>query len=139
MGCNIDVTDADVGTNYLLLYNLYTGILKGLVYVESNASPNNHAFWMLTTDRRTTLFNFSEAFAKPMDSPDSPQTLLLSTASKNGITQGFEQGWNCFITELAYDENSINEKLSVSGFSLNESKVTLTGSYQSTSSGTIVT
>lgn len=68
MGCNIDVTDADVGTNYLLLYNLYTGILKGLVYVESNASPNNHAFWMLTTDRRTTLFNFSEAFAKPMDS-----------------------------------------------------------------------
>ncbi len=27
LGCNVDVTDADVGTNYLLLYNLYTGIL----------------------------------------------------------------------------------------------------------------
>ena len=74
-----------------------------------------------------------------MDSPDSPQTLLLSTVSKNGITHGFEQGWNCFMTELAYDENSVNEKLSVSGFSLNESDITFTGSYQSTSSGTIVT
>lgn len=139
VGCNVDVTDADVGTNYLLLYNLYTGILKGFVYVEGDIPSNNHAFWMLTTDRRTTLFNFSEAFAKPMDSPDSPQILLLSTVSKNGITQGFEKGWNCFMTELAYDENSINEKLSISGFSLNESNITLIGSHQSTNSGTIVT
>lgn len=139
VGYDVDVADADIGTNYLLLYNLYTGILKGFVYAEGNVSPNNCAFWMLTTDKKTTLFNFSTAFAKPMDSLDSPQTLLLSTVSKNGITQGFEKGWNCFMAELAYDENSMNEQLSVLGFSLNESKVTFTGSYKSTSSGTIVT
>lgn len=139
VGCDMDVTDADVGTNYLLLYNIYTGVLKGFVYVEGDIPSNNCAFWMLTTDKRTTLFNFSGSFAKPMDSLDSPQTLSLSTVSKNGITQGFEKGWNCFMTELAYDENSINEQLSVLGYALNESSFTFTGSYQSTSSGTIVT
>lgn len=138
VGYDIDVVDAP-SANYLLLYNLYTGVLKCFVYAEGDVSGNNCTFWMLTTNKKTTLFNFSEGFAKPMDSPDSPQTLLLSTVSKNGITQGLDRGWNCFMTELAYDENSMNEQLSVLGFSLNKSIITFTGSYQSTSSGTIVT
>lgn len=138
-GCDVNVTETDAGTNYLLLYNIYTGILKGFVYEERSVNPNNHAYWVLSTDRKTTLFNFSTKFAKPMDSPDSPQEVVLSMVSKNGLTKGFETGWNCFMTELAYDPNSINEKLSIFGYSLNKASITFKGAYQSTSSGTIVT
>ncbi|HJC97038.1 MAG TPA: hypothetical protein H9925_11420 [Candidatus Phocaeicola gallinarum] len=138
-GCDVNVTETDAGTNYLLLYNIYTGILKGFVYEERKVGNNNHAYWVLSTDRKTTLFNFSTKFAKPMDSPDSPQEIVLSMVSKNGVTKGFETGWNCFITELAYDPNSINEKMSIFGYSLNKASITFKGAYQSTSSGTIVT
>lgn len=138
IGYDTNVTKADKGVNYMLLYNIYSGILKGFLYIENNVSPNNNAYWLLSTDSKTKLFNFVPYFAEAIDSQNAPQTVSLSTISRNGITQGFEQGWNCFLVELAYDENSINEKFFIGGYSLNESKITFQGSYNSSSNGTIV-
>ncbi len=136
-GYDAKVINADRGVNYMLFYNIYTGMLKGFVYLETVLN-NNNAYWLLSTNKTTKLFNFIPYFAEPMNSNKSPQTVSLSIVSKNGLTQGFEQGWNCFMLELAYDNNSMNEQLSVSGYSLNKSTYTFTGAYQSNSSGTIV-
>ena len=139
IGYDETVTNADEGLNYILFYNQYTGVLKGFLYIESYVNSNNNAYWLLSIDGGTKLFNFVPEFAKPLDSTESPYQISISAITKNGLTQGFEQGWNCFMVELAYDENSMNEQLSISGYALNESTYEFTGAYNSTSEGTIVT
>lgn len=136
-GHNSSVTVADDGLNYILLYNRNTGFLKGFLYVEKTGD-NNNARWLLTGYGGTTLFNFAPYFALPINSEDSPQQVSISLASKNGIVQGFEKGWNCFMLELAYDENSINEKLSISGYALNQTSYHFNGAFNSIGNGTIV-
>lgn len=137
-GYSETVTDADNSANYLLLYNRYTGMLKGFYYAEGNMQKNNNAYWLLTISGGTKLFNFVPYFAEPINSSNSPRQISLSTVSTNGITNGFDVGWNCFMQELAYDENSMNERLSISCYALNQSTITFNGSYNSSSEGTIV-
>lgn len=137
LGYSETVTNADKGVNYLLLYNKYTGVLKGFYYAES-MDENNHAYWLLNISGGTKLFNFISYFAEPVDSKNTPATVSLSNISNDGLTNGFNVGWNCFMTELAYDENSMNEKLSISAYALNEASIRFSGSYNSSSSGTIV-
>lgn len=132
------IDQADPHANYLLLYNRLTGVLKGFVYLES-ITGNNQAYWKLDIPQKTKLFNFSGEFALPYNSSSSPQTLILSNISTNGITQGFDRGWNCFMTELSYDENSMNETLDISAYVMNVSSIKQAGSINAQSKGTIVT
>lgn len=138
LGYSETVTDTDVSGNYLLMYNRYTGMLKGFYYAENIVQENNNAYWLLTISDSTKLFNFVPYFAEPINSLDAPRQISLSTISTNGIVNGFDVGWNCFMQELAYDENSMNERLSISGYALNKSTITFKGSYNSLSEGTIV-
>lgn len=130
------VTPADSGVNYLIFYNTLTGVLKGFYYAETMTS-NNCGFWQLSTSTPTRLFNFLPYFAEPMNG-SSPQKAIISTVTTNGITSGFELGWNCFIQELAYDPNSVNQRLNITAFALDKAVVNLTGAYQSKSNGTII-
>lgn len=130
------ITSADSGANYILLYNINTGMLKGFYYAETMSS-NNCGFWQLQIPSSTKLFNFAPDFAEPIDG-NSPQKVLLATITTNGETEGFELGWNCFILELSYDANSHNQKLDISGFAMNQATLTLEGAYNSKSSGTLV-
>lgn len=136
-GYNENVTIADQEVNYLLFYNIYTGILKGFYYAES-MTDNNCGLWQLSTSNQTKMFNFVPYFAEPINSASSPQKVTLSTISMNGVTQGFERGWNCFMLEIAYDEGSRNNQFNISGYALNQASITFTGAYNSNSSGTIV-
>lgn len=140
IGYDEKVTQADEGVNYLLFYNQHTGILKGFLYIENTIEGNNNAFWLLSVSKGSKLFNFvSSDFALPLDSNDTSDMISVSTITKNGLTTGFEQGWNCFMVELAYDENSMNQKLDISGYVIKESTYEISGSYKSTSEGTFVT
>lgn len=137
IGCNINV-DQQSGANYLILYNKYTGVLKGYYYASSVQS-NNHANWMLNIPQSNTkLFNFVNYYADPANTTTTNQ-VILSNISTNGLTAGFDVGWNCFQQELAYDENSLNEEMDVLGFAMNQVSYNFSGSYNSTSQGTIVT
>lgn len=130
------ITSADSGVNYLIFYNTLTGVLKGFYYAETMSS-NNCGFWQLSTSASTKLFNFLSYFAEPMNG-SSPQKAAISTVTTNGITGGFELGWNCFVQELSYDPNSVNQRLNITAFALDKAVVNLSGAYQSKSSGTIV-
>ena len=92
IGYDETVTNADEGLNYILFYNQYTGVLKGFLYIESYVNSNNNAYWLLSIDGGTKLFNFVPEFAKPLDSTESPYQISISAITKNGLTQGFEQG-----------------------------------------------
>ncbi|MDD7447616.1 MAG: hypothetical protein PUK62_00010 [Prevotellaceae bacterium] len=134
---NIKVSKADVGTNYILLYNIYSGVLKGFCYL-SNVVSNNNAFWVLDISTPTKLFNFAGYFAEGINSPKSPQRIVLSPITKTIETRGFEQGWNCFQIELAYDPNSQNQLLGISAYALNKATYEFKGEYDSKSTGSIV-
>ena len=137
IGCEHNVV-SNTGANYILLYNKYTGVLKGFCYANS-IQPNNDANWLLTIEQSNTkLFNFVNYFADPANTTTTNQ-IVLSNISTNGLTGGFDLGWNCFQQELAYDENSLNEHLDISSFAMNQVSYNFSGSYNSTSQGTIVT
>lgn len=125
------------GAYYIVLYNKYTGMLKGFVH-NNNMQSNNTAFWQLTIDENSKLFNFADYFAVSKDKSLSQQIIVSNTGS-NGLVQGFDKGWNCFMQELAYDENSVNQHLSLQAFALNKAQFNFTGVYKDISSGTIVT
>lgn len=137
VGYSYTPTRADKGSNYLLLYNERSGVLKGFYYAET-MNKNNCGFFQLSTSTPTKLFNFYSNFAIPMDEP-GPDIVNLTTMTSNAVTKGFERGWNCFAIELAYDPNSSNQNLNVSGWAMNNAVGTFKGAYNSTSSGTIVT
>jgi len=129
--------DSLFGASYLILYNKYSGVLKGFYYAP-DVQQNNYAYWVLTIPQTNTkLFNFATDFAVPADN-SATQDVVLSNVSNNGFTHGFEKGWNCFMQELAYDENSLNETLEIMGYSMNQATYNFSGAYHSTSSGTII-
>lgn len=140
------VADVDDGANYILLYNTHTGYLKGFYFAETMYG-NNCGFWQLitSTDRssaervKTRLFNFAGETALAADAADSPQSVILASLTTNAQTQGFERGWNGFMLELAYDENSDKERLDVSGFAMTTAQISMTGAFDAKSTGTIFT
>lgn len=135
-GFSTPVTASDPGANYLVLYNKVTGVLKGFYYAET-IQANNCGIWSLQTSTSTKLFNFAEYFAKPFNKNANNQ-IYLANITTNGETKGFELGWNCFMIELAYDPSSDIQKLNISGMAMNRAKITMTGAYQSKSSGSIL-
>lgn len=138
VGYDINVTSVDKGVNYLLLYNIYTGVLKGFVYLEDFVGKNNTAFWQLSAQPGSTLLNFTPEFAEAIDSQNSPESVSLSTITTNGLTKGFDRGWNCFMQELAYDPGSKDQTISITAYVLDNTTFTFSGAYKSTSEGTIV-
>lgn len=130
--CEEDVTIVDPGCNYLLK----TGFLKGFYYMEELVH-NNYGFWCLETTTPTKLFHFTNEFAIPM-SEVGPQRVTVSNLTRTFQTQGFDPGWNCFMLELAYDENSDQQRLDVSGFAMNRAQIALTGEYEGGGNGTII-
>jgi len=122
--------------NYLLLYNKYTGMLKGFYYVP-NVAANNHAFWQLYIPQTNTkLFNFAEDFATPSNNT-ATNKVIVSNVSTNGIAGGFSIGWNCFMQELSYDPNSLNEVLDISSHALNQTIYDFNGTFDASSEGVI--
>ena len=82
IGYDTDV-DHQSGANYIIMYNKYSGILKGFCYAKSVQS-NNHANWMLTIPQSNTkLFNFVDYFATPANATSTNQ-ITLSNISTNG-------------------------------------------------------
>ena len=136
IGYNMDIKKADDGCNYLLMYNKRTGMLKCFYYME-NYIENNYGFWLLETTQKTRLFDFTGKVAVPI-SEEGPQKIATSNLTRNFTTQGFESGWNCFALELAYDENSDQQKLDISGFALNKIQLNLQGGYEGGGNGVIV-
>ena len=125
--------------DYLVLYNKYTGVMKGFYYARQ-AQGNNHVYWTLTVpESNTKLFNFTlQNHAVPMNESVTNK-IIVSNVTTDGVG-GLTQGWNCFITpELAYDPNSMNQHLNIQANAINSAQYDFSGNYHSVSEGTIIT
>lgn len=125
----------NVGLNYLIFHNKFTGVLKGFYYLE-NPSNQNNGLWQLEFEQPTSHLAFTPTLANYSDNK-SIQTIILSNITNNP-TKGFSVGWNCFQTELAYDPDFENGSLQISPFSVNITDIKITGSFDSSTSGFII-
>lgn len=121
--------------NYMLFYNKYTGILKVFYYFES---PNmqNTAMWKLHFETPQSLLAFSDQYAT-ITSDKTKSDVYVSNITNND-TKAFENGWNCFQVELAYDPSFTEGSLQLIPMSVNTSSIEIEGKALSETKGMII-
>lgn len=124
----------DNGTDYLIFYNKYSGVLK-VFYYNRNSFLNNNAVWEFFDEKNYGYFNQGTTFTAPMNQT-SLQRVGVNCLSNN-TTLGIDQGWNCFQIPIVYTgktDGSINVYSKV----LNILELSLAGNYKETTTGTII-
>lgn len=123
------------GTDYMIFYNRYTGMLK-VFYYNNNSILTNNAVWELYDELICGFFNQGAIYTAPMS------TAVTRQVGVNGIshnsTLGVDRGWNCFQIPLTYTSGSMNGRINIYSRILNISELTLEGNYTETTTGTII-
>lgn len=125
--------------NYLIFYNQFTGVLKGFYYLE-NPTNGNNGYWRISFDggSQKLLYNQDGFFTYPIDvSGKNISGVNVMNVTRNP-TKGFTVGWNCFQVELAYDPGQPNLTLNIDAYQQNIGSLSIKGTYQSQSSGSII-
>lgn len=123
--------------NYLFFHNQYTGILKVFYYLEHSYSQTT-GLWHVHIDRPQNLLAFTNSFANPINHPEKIQDVYCSNITINQ-DKAFTEGWNCFELELAYDPSFTSAIMTIEPCGVLQSNLEISGNYNSTSSGTIIT
>lgn len=126
------------GRNYLFLHNLRTGKLKVLYYLEQSYIPNNSAAWQITLTGSHKWLNFDMEMALPLDQSADLRT-LVTTNLMASPAKGFEEGWNGFMMEMAYDPGTNERILEIYPYNLNQANINLLTEYESYAEGVILT
>lgn len=121
--------------NYMLFYNRYTGILKVFYYLESS-SMQNTGMWKLHFETPQSLLAFSDQYAT-ISSDKTKSDVYVSNITNND-TKAFENGWNCFQVELAYDPSFTEGSLQLIPMSINTSSIEIEGKAISETKGMII-
>jgi len=131
----------DEGKNYMIFYNIFTGTIRTYYYLANDVTAGNEGIWSLNLTGESALLNNVGYFAKPINqliyAPISASTNISTIID----TKAFSPGWNCFDTEITYDPSAQSKiiKMSISPYDNNISIMTMEGSYNSKSEGTIIT
>lgn len=124
----------EVGSDYLIFYNKYTGILK-VFYYNRNSFLSNNAVWEFFDEKFYGYFNQGTTFTAPLDRT-SIQRVGVNCLSNNS-TLGIDQGWNCFQIPLTYTGKP-DGIINIYSKALNISELTIAGNYKDTTTGTII-
>lgn len=93
--------------NYLIFYNKIRGILRFYIYNSNNTSTGGKdTFAHLISNSPSRIWDFSQGITalNPDDSVNG--TYVPNRTNNNNVTSSLTMGWNCFETELAYDDSS---------------------------------
>ncbi len=123
--------------NYMIFYNRYTGVLKVFYYLD-NPIESSAGIWQLQIDVPQKLFAFVGELADPIQGLYNRQEIYCTNITSTESTS-FVHGWNCFQVELAYDPQFTSGTLTINPVNRTNSQINLTGSYGSSSKGTLIT
>ncbi|WP_413514114.1 hypothetical protein [Myroides odoratus] len=133
----------DLGNNYLIFYNKFTGILRVFYYLNETVTLGNNGYWGLKVTGNNALLNNSNYFAYPINHKiNNPLYVSSNIVNESllGNNKLITRGWNVFETEFTYTDESIeNVKMSISSYNENISNVMLEGNVDLNSEGTIIT
>lgn len=138
---NFCTSSVDTGKNYLIFYNIFTGVIRSYYYLDDQVTSGNEGIWSVDLTNNNALLNNVGYFAKPINQPRNLPVATSTSISTDAISKAIVRGWNCFDTEITYDPNANSKaiKMSIRPYDNNISNITLQGSYNSKSEGTIVT
>lgn len=125
--------------NYIILYNIRTGVLKVFYYKETTPQANNTGIWKLSFTNPHHMFNAVKDF--PLPAEMGTDTNWTTTNFVKNETKGFVRGWNCFQILLTYDpnENTSNRQLEITTHNLNQANIDLFCNLAGYSQGAVIT
>lgn len=132
-------TDTDAyRRNYMGFYNQRTGMMKVFYYLVDRKQGNNGAAWQIELDGGSKMLNMVNDIADPIDKNETHS--WLGTNMVVAPSKSFSDGWNCFQLPLAYAPRDNSESfLAIRNYNTNEAIVSMFGTNNSYSSGTILT
>ncbi len=129
----------DVGQNYLLFRNKYTGIVRVFYYMENDITTGDlRTFWRIHFQGTNSLNNNIGTFYIPSNRKKSSSEIEVSTLTLNESVNSIKRGWNVFETEINYDPNINNVVYAIGSFNTQSANITLSGDYNSLSKGDII-
>lgn len=137
---NLCNTPGQLGQNYFILYNKFTGTLRTFYFLSDNVTSGSNGMWGISLNGNNSMLNNAGYFAIPMDVRTTNPSFISSNITNESIAKTINRGWNAFDTEFTYD-NSVSQPLNfyISTYNKNIQDVTLSGDLNLNSSGTIVT
>lgn len=140
---NLAENSNDVGNNYLIFYNKFTGILRVFYYLNETVTIGNNGYWGLKITGNNALLNNSNYFAYPINHKRNNPIQISSNIVNESLFSNnklITRGWNVFETEFTYTNESIeNVKMAIASYNENVSNVVLEGNVDLNSEGTIIT
>lgn len=137
---NLCNTPGQLGQNYFIIYNKFTGILRTFYFLADNVTSGSNGLWGITIDGNNSLLNNAGYFTIPMDDKTNNPFFITSNITNESISKTINRGWNAFDTEFTYD-NSINQPTHfyITTFNKNIQDITLSGDLDLQSNGSIIT
>lgn len=127
---------------YLIFYNVFTGIMRTYYYNPTSVTGGSTTLWSTSLDKSTSLLNATGYFAIPISKPQNNPTVYSSNLTTHG-SKSLTPNWNAYDVEFAYDPNFDNNRsnlhMSIGGYDITTSNITLAGDISLTSEGTMVT
>lgn len=130
----LSTLNRDRGSDYLIFYNKYSGLLK-IFYYYPGGSQQNNAMWLFHDQFRSGYFNQGNYFTTPMDKVLQDK-VAVKVLSEN-TTMGLDAGWNCVQMPITYTQNT-NGLINVYSKLSNLSTIEFKGNYTSKTGGTII-
>ena len=141
--CSIsETTKFGNSSPYLIFYNIFTGQLRGYVYVDNNVTGGNSTLWHLSFNQKTTLTNDFDTVLIAHDAGYNGNNSQIITNLTRTPAKSLSRGWNCFDFDLAIYDPDISTKaatMNIDLFDVTNLSLEINGKGYSTTEGTIVT
>lgn len=129
----LSTNNTDKGSDYLIFYNKFSGLLR-IFYYYSGSNLNNNAIWTIKDLASNGYLNQGSYFTYPMDKIQQNQ-ISVGPVSNIEIV-GLEKGWNTFQVPITYTAK--NGYLDAFVHVLNIENLELEGNYNEKTKGTII-
>lgn len=136
---NLCKEPGELGQNYIIFYNKFTGILRTYYFLADNVSTGSNGLWGISLTGNNALLNNTGYFADPISSKKDNPVYLTSNITNESISKTISRGWNAFDTEFTFDPQTNQQfRFGIVTFNKNIQNITLTGNIELNSAGTIV-
>lgn len=136
---NLCHTPGQLGQNYIILYNKFTGILRTFYYLDDSVTLGSNGMWGISINGNNSLLNNGAYFTNSMNKQVNNPFLVTTNITNLSVAKTINRGWNAFDTEFTYDNNATQPLyFSINSFNKNIQDITLSGDLSLTSEGSIV-
>lgn len=129
----LSTNNTDKGSDYLIFYNKFSGLLR-IFYYYYGSNLNNNAIWTIKDLASNGYLNQGSYFTYPMDKIQQNQISVGPVSSVEIV--GLEKGWNTFQVPITYTGK--NGYLDAFVHVLNIANLELEGNYNEKTQGTII-